>query len=99
MLAAVIVTLATLMVVWVGLAPAAFADDGAARRVSVVVADPPVGGRPVVPQPEAAPPAFRADVVRTGLDVAWLVPLGAGLVILGALFVVIMRRHRHDDLD
>lgn len=99
MLAAVLATLATLAVVWVGLAPAAFADDGAARAVSAVVVDSPVGGQPVVPQPEAAPPAFQAGVARTGFDVAWLVPLGAGLIILGGLFLVLMQRHRHDDLD
>lgn len=65
--------------------------------------------QPASPQPEAVTPANSghpgASIVRserlagTGIDAVWLLPLGVGLAALGALFVVLMRRHRDDDID
>ncbi|HAM27313.1 MAG TPA: hypothetical protein DCP11_11625 [Microbacteriaceae bacterium] len=98
MLVAGLVILATLVAVEVGPSPAVFAHDEPSRSNSALVGVPPAV-RPVVPQPEAVPQAPSETVAHTGIDVAWLLPLGAGLIILGTLLLVLFRRHRHDDLD
>ena len=92
--------------------PAAHAVDGPARQaLAVVEADATSVGRPVAPQPEAAPPvpappvpageaptaADRAVPARAG-DFVWLLPLGAGLAVLGVGWVL-NRRNRDDDSD
>jgi len=64
----------------------------------------------MTPTAHLTPPARSAEthtassapephLAGSGVSVIWLVPLGVGIVVLGALFVVMMYRHRHDDID
>jgi hypothetical protein len=48
---------------------------------------------------EGQTPDPERDLAGSGVSALWLLPLGLGIIVLGVFIVVVMYRHRHDDMD